>query len=1368
MRCNGFISSAGMKTVLGWVGWMAASAALQAYATPAITGLEWRRDTVHSGLIAMLELSEPCSPERIRILVDVDGPAKGEARLGGDYMVEGPHLYQHDGKGDWSWKQIGPAPVIISSNRMSVRLPPLSGASELRAMAEITGEDWSTLSRFPEADAMTIIPAALSEVDWLEISGADVDPSMQLREVSPFRTTAGGIGFLVTVAGSPDVSRLRLMIDTNGTATGWSEFGIDLMTEGAGFYRYPAGETEWRWDGVDSVLSSANNNTLAVVIPGIEIGRAFRWYAESFNPQWEVVRRYPAKGIVTQEVATLAVAPEFVEPPPVNLADLMTFMPETLSRRMAGEYLEKSWRPQDRPAPLPQLVVPGFSSTADVFIEYTDARTGARKSLVPERVDAAEDLVKWSGRIDDDTTWFVIQSPGDDGEVDIVGAVESSVEQCFRITIGISYPDAAWYWYDDMAFNVEMDGRKTYIHDYASPYGLTQRRSYYPFGVIASTSSVLVAEADAREPRQFQIDARSSERKLSVHFDMATTSQTGHFPGRAAFHARFQALPREAADPFRKQLQDWYGRDPDWYEARTRKHGLWLPFTDIRTIAGAEDFHFAFFEKVGSLGGDVDAAHDMGVLNFPYIEPWLYWLPMNDPSTWNHDAAVQRMQQLGASGFGKERDFASAGFLGASRDAELKRRITFLNTPWSNGGRMEVNTDPELPVTPEFPVNRAMAEWRYIQSVIDDPRVDGIYLDSMSAMETIDYNPEAMKVADYPATFVLADLKPGLAMPVQAVEFTAALGRYLRARGKDLMANFPCWKYPFFMPYIDVPGEETSWYSGQQFTPLSARELNYRRAISGAKPFGFLQATHFDVLTRSDMEKYFRECLYFAFMPSFFSHDGANDPYWVDSEMYERDRPLFRKYLPLTIRLSEAGWRPVPSVAVRDSRLRVEQYGSANDDVFFITVRNPLDGEADDLLVLDTAAGERIVYDMMSGRLSRADDDGRDVAVSLSPAGITCLAFVRPERVEAEAARNTQWNSNNIIYEAASRNLMSLAKERVLGLRCSLEQSAPVVGDDPVRMRLSVDNHGEQAVSLLIMSGESTSRDIAPGEHVVIELPEISSRRQDGWILVRWSVDHPDGRQVLERLMSPRTIEPFRVTTPASRMQADGGSATLDYVVTGRGVQTSLVTLAWSIDNERGELVQPVSYDQPGHFRLNCGQGEQAYRKVDAVFSVNDQVIHQSSTYVVFAPVLQHKGMAPEVRITSDSAYSGYTTEALRDGVVETAGLNWNEGAFASAETTDKHWIKYEFKSAVTLSALIAHWNREGGVTYASRCGEVWVTTTDGGRLKVGGFTNEVAAADTTVSFSPVDVIAIELIQPLSCGSAERPGLLWMSELEIK
>jgi hypothetical protein len=66
-------------------------------------------------------------------------------------------------------------------------------------------------------------------------------------------------------------------------------------------------------------------------------------------------------------------------------------------------------------------------------------------------------------------------------------------------------------------------------------------------------------------------------------------------------------------------------------------------------------------------------------------------------------------------------------------------------------------------------------------------------------------------------------------------------------------------------------------------------------------------------------------------MPGFFSPKSAADDshYFAHPEFYERDRPLFKKYIPLCRLLSEAGWRPLNSLlpAAAAGDVSAEQFG---------------------------------------------------------------------------------------------------------------------------------------------------------------------------------------------------------------------------------------------------------------------------------------------------------------------------------------------------------------------------------------------------------------------------------------------------------
>jgi hypothetical protein len=71
---------------------------------------------------------------------------------------------------------------------------------------------------------------------------------------------------------------------------------------------------------------------------------------------------------------------------------------------------------------------------------------------------------------------------------------------------------------------------------------------------------------------------------------------------------------------------------------------------------------------------------------------------------------------------------------------------------------------------------------------------------------------------------------------------------------------------------------------------------------------------------------------------------GAPDRYFLHPELYERDRPLFVKYIPVIRALSSAGWEPITNATANPDG-ELERFGDFSRGNVLITVRGP-DGTA--------------------------------------------------------------------------------------------------------------------------------------------------------------------------------------------------------------------------------------------------------------------------------------------------------------------------------------------------------------------------------------------------------------------------------------
>ena len=101
-----------------------------------------------------------------------------------------------------------------------------------------------------------------------------------------------------------------------------------------------------------------------------------------------------------------------------------------------------------------------------------------------------------------------------------------------------------------------------------------------------------------------------------------------------------------------------------------------------------------------------------------------------------------------------------------------------------------------------------------------------------------------------------------------------------------------------------------------------------------------LMNTDYEQFTPPLVEKYFQRALFYGMWPGFFSRNAADNPYWKNPKWYERDRPLFQKYIPLIRKVAEAGWRPVTGASCEKETLFLERFGPDSQGNTYLTLFN--------------------------------------------------------------------------------------------------------------------------------------------------------------------------------------------------------------------------------------------------------------------------------------------------------------------------------------------------------------------------------------------------------------------------------------------
>jgi hypothetical protein len=142
---------------------------------------------------------------------------------------------------------------------------------------------------------------------------------------------------------------------------------------------------------------------------------------------------------------------------------------------------------------------------------------------------------------------------------------------------------------------------------------------------------------------------------------------------------------------------------------------------------------------------------------------------------------------------------------------------------------------------------------------------------------------------------------------------------------------------------------------------MSDEELLYRRALCRGKPYCFLMNTDFAKLSHERVEKYMERCLAYGMFPGFFSANAATGHYFEQPEFFERDRPLFRKYVPICKLVAEAGWEPVTRARASDATIHVERFGEN-----YLTVFNDNAGRREATITTDDTPSEAS-RDLVSG-----------------------------------------------------------------------------------------------------------------------------------------------------------------------------------------------------------------------------------------------------------------------------------------------------------------------------------------------------------------------------------------------------------------
>jgi hypothetical protein len=442
--------------------------------------------------------------------------------------------------------------------------------------------------------------------------------------------------------------------------------------------------------------------------------------------------------------------------------------------------------------------------------------------------------------------------------------------------------------------------------------------SRWPLAAVADGSDGRAISLDFTQPAVYRVGYSAGLNALYIAFDIALT------PEKASATLATDIFAFDGTWGFRGAFDRMFELQPEAFKDRTGGHGLWVPFFESTAIPDFEDFGFRFKEGIG---GDLVWGNQTGkLLTFHYIEPLTFWMAIDPEIPRGYDAAMNRLDELKADGNHEAHCWENSVYhRPTGRPAGI-----FVDAAWCNGLVWSMNSAPGLPEPNDFSTiwnEKKCAE--YVEVDNPDNRVKGWYIDSIEGYitEDLDYNRDHFAYMATPTSYDAQTRQPAVFTGLVVYEFTRKLAEELWARDGLTMANTVPGRYCWLAPYLDVLGTETNWHHQGTWTPLTDEEMLYRRALSGDKPYCYLMNSDFSKFTKSMSDRYMKRCVAYGMYPGYFSPNAFSDSYFGNPDWYERDRELFKRWVPLCKQVGEAGWEAITNATIDQDKVYIERWG---------------------------------------------------------------------------------------------------------------------------------------------------------------------------------------------------------------------------------------------------------------------------------------------------------------------------------------------------------------------------------------------------------------------------------------------------------
>jgi hypothetical protein len=572
---------------------------------------------------------------------------------------------------------------------------------------------------------------------------------------------------------------------------------------------------------------------------------------------------------------------------------------------------------------------------------------------------------------------------------------DRAIELTFRLPLAI----AGWIWDDDFVTPRTIAVTKRY-ENLDEPFATQTRghtHSVYPFATVRDPGAAL-SLAIPMGPLMSRF-AYDDVEGFRVTWDLGLSAATTKAPSRAT--VSFWIYTHDAKWGMRSAAEKYYFLNPSSFTSAASAQGAWVLANrlPIASVPGWEDFGWAYHEQSNELKFD----NDNGITALHYVSP----------VAWGIDFpgfAGQPRPPYSTLIAALEDELATARLTEDRAPAAEMARSVFDTAPWDENGLQQLDWNgqfwrarglqnyPMLP-DPDIPGSRYGIVRKYsvddrIAAAQDVGRtLNGIFLDNigLTFANVESYRKPLWAYLDTPLSFSYATGRVTAYSGDAIAKFCAALRAYLHGKGMVLMGSSSSVSHGWFAHVLDVVGGEA-----QGADPLE--KAYTRRTFAYGKPWSNLFVPANDEPPGgAEVLAYLRQALFLGYFP------GMNGVYWDEPSAYERDRGLFRTYVPLIRTVANAGWRPVPEATPSDQAVLLERFDDGISDTWYLTAHNPGATSKTVQITVDAAAlgqldGDVSVRELLTPRVVAATRAGIEVRfpATLGPGETRVYAVTAP------------------------------------------------------------------------------------------------------------------------------------------------------------------------------------------------------------------------------------------------------------------------------------------------------------------------------------------------------------------------------------